>query len=1203
MPDGLLFLAAGSIVRPLGVPGWIGRTENLLFLGELSSAHSENVLEIKVGPETLLQILKSSPETGQRRFSFQSPRPESDIPLQFMIGGASLMGSGARVPRDFDLDARTGADGNRLTGWAWIGWLPTLPLRLRFEDEEGARGFVSTERAVAADFRRPFSFDLQSAGFHGNRIEVSAQLPDGRWQPLPDSPLLLEPAVRHADGAAHMEPWAAVPPTTNLWPADEVARAGRVDVIIPVHDGLDATLVCIDAVLATLDAAAQLIVVDDATTDPGLIAALDGLAADRRIILLRNAANQGFVASVNRALALNPTHDAVLLNSDTQVFDDWLARLREAAYSGPTVGSATPLSNNASIASYPLPQGAPMEPEAAAALHALTASVHSGVRVEIPVGVGFCLYLRRDCLVDVGDLDAAVFGKGYGEETDFCLRARRRGWTHQLAADVFVYHVGGTSFGAQRGALLNRSQRLLNLRHPGYDDFIAGFLEQNPLHSVRRRLDEHRLAALGGDFVLLVSLALTGGVERFVEGRCRSLEAQGLIPLVLKSAEAGNSQRCALSTDAIEVPNLRYDIPSDLKDLSALLGSLPIASIEIQHFLHLNADVVDAVRALAVPYDVYVHDYSWICPRITLIDGRGRYCGEPAVAVCETCVSHHGSMLGEEISVAALRARSNAWLCGARTVIAPSMDTAARLQRHFKQLKVRVLPHAAPTPTPPRPHRPAGTALRIALIGAIGEHKGYNVLLECARDAQTRGLNVEYVVIGYTENDAPLLEIGNVFITGRYGEGELPHLLRREQPDMAWLPSVWPETWCYALDHALDAGLSVAAFDLGAIAERLRATGRGELMPLGLAANLINDRLLPMADGERMASEAVSRSEQTPLSRRHDDLNNAVTLSDEIPMREPPGKKSADAMAADAVREEGLAASVQVLPLAAGLYLFSVKHSRSTPVSGGGLSVPAMHVGLGPGIRSEQVEIMAGAATHGGWLIAAADLLVVKVNDGGATLIVTSVRAPGGDVLSIKVERLDTRADASAALRKDAVGAKHVAEPSVFGSAATDATLPIKVGAHIRTRGDMIFADVPWAGRVAPGLWIESFYLQPLEHLAENDIEYKALTGSGFETPWVSDAEMCGTKGMAVPLLGFALRLKPSAATAPYDCEYSGYFQSGATVGPLLNGAPCRSTVANDPLEGIQVRLLRRTERHDPPAARAAGRGGPSRQRLLSRGA
>ena len=149
----------------------------------------------------------------------------------------------------------------------------------------------------------------------------------------------------------------------------------------------------------------------------------------------------------------------------------------------------------------------------------------------------------------------------------------------------------------------------------------------------------------------------------------------------------------------------------------------------------------------------------------------------------------------------------------------------------------------------------------------------------------------------------------------------------------------------------------------------------------------------------------------------------------------------------------------------------------------------------------------------------------------------------------------------------------------------------------------MTFADAPWAGRVAPGLWIESFCRAAAGSASvPHDIEYKGLTGSGFETPWLSDDKMCGTKGMAVPLVGFAVRLKPGpAATAGYDCEYSGYFQSGVTVGPLRNGAPCRSTVANDPLEGMQVRLTKRPPQRCPRSHRVPARRSPA-ERGIGRG-
>ncbi len=1205
---GALFHVAGEVMQHphIGAPGWIGRGPGLEIVGELLPDDPSNVLDISFdGQSAFTQLLPNTPRSGRRTFSFKSAPLGLDATLEVSSHGVPLLGSGSRIPPDFALDGRTQSSGRCLLGWARVGWLPSGRVRLRIEDESGHRAEQMTRSPAQSGWRWPFKIDPRGAGLRGSRIQVSAQLPDGRWRQLPDSPLLLEPAVHLAGRKPLRLPaWSTTSPTSRPKPV-LVQNARRTDVIIPVYRGREETLACIDAVLATVDAQTEVVVVDDATDDSALAAALGVLATDGRIALLRNLQNQGFVASVNRALTLHPTHDAVILNADALVFDDWLARLRAAAYSGPAVGTVTPLSNSGSIASYPRAQGAAIDPEDGAALHALAASTQSGTRVEIPVGVGFCLFVRRDCLSDVGSLDAGVFDKGYGEETDFCLRARRRGWSHLLAADVFVYHAGGLSFGNRRAALLDRSQRLLNLRHPGFDRFIAGFLAQDPLHALRRRLDERRLSAFDGRFVLLTSLALTGGVDRFVTERCRSLRALGLFPLVLRPAEAGDPRRCELWTDALELSNLRYDIPAELPALTALLSALRLEAIEIQHFLHLDPRVIDAVRALPVPYDVFIHDYAWICPRVTLIDGSGRYCGEPAVAVCQACVRRNGSNLGEVISVAALRARSAAWLRAARHVIAPSADAAARLRRHFTDLDVQVQPHTAPVVPTALPSRPSkDDVVRVALIGAIGEHKGYRILLRCARDARVRRLPIEFVVIGYTENDAPLLATGKVFITGRYTDTEAPHLLRRERPNIAWLPSVWPETWCYTLDYALGAGLPVVAFDLGAIAERLRASEGGVLLPLELSPRLINDRLLQLAAGTPLPGEILSRSVQTQLSRELGDAKMVATQSGEKQIH-----MSSDKKPAQGAQEDAMSASVQVLPLPAALYLFSVKAAGPLPArTNGQLSLPAVHVGLGPGVRSEQVEFIAGPSTHGAWLFAPGDLLVTKVNGAGATLILTSVRAPGGEVLSIEVERLDARANAASAPAASATppapfkvvdgpgrkpsGKATVKDQNLARVSSRDSMLPLplQIGAHIRTRGDMNFADVPWAGRVAPGLWIESFSVRPLERFGVQDIEYKGLTGSGFETPWLSDDKMCGTKGMSVPLVGFAIRLKPSPATAAYDCEYSGYFQSGVTVGPQRNGAPCRSTVASDPLEGIQIRIIKRTS--TSLARDTAGRSG-----------
>jgi hypothetical protein len=135
--------------------------------------------------------------------------------------------------------------------------------------------------------------------------------------------------------------------------------------------------------------------------------------------------------------------------------------------------------------------------------------------------------------------------------------------------------------------------------------------------------------------------------------------------------------------------------------------------------------------------------------------------------------------------------------------------------------------------------------------------------------------------------------------------------------------------------------------------------------------------------------------------------------------------------------------------------------------------------------------------------------------------------------------------------------------------------LRTQINAHIRMKGDVSFADVFWAGALGENLPMEAFAVTPLEGIAPDQIEYKGLTATGVETPWVSGGALCGTRGMDTPLIGFAVRLK-AGADDQFDCEYRGAFRSGKIIGPLINGAPCRADAADDFLEGIQLSIVRR---------------------------
>jgi GT2 family glycosyltransferase len=273
----------------------------------------------------------------------------------------------------------------------------------------------------------------------------------------------------------------------------------RADVIVPVHGNLHAVRRCLESVVTTRGTAlGRLLVVDDASPDIETRGYLDALAAQGEIELIRHAGNRGFVVSVNAGMAATDG-DVVLLNSDTEVHGDWLERMLRCAYADERIGTVTPFSNNATICSYPwqgwggeLPGGVTL-----AQLDAMFARENAGAHAELPTGVGFCLLLRRACLDDIGFFDSEAFGRGYGEENDFCQRAILAGWKNMLCADTFVYHAGGASFGAEGESRSAAAERLLAMRYPDYPNRVRNFILADSLRPLRERVDLAR-ARMGG---------------------------------------------------------------------------------------------------------------------------------------------------------------------------------------------------------------------------------------------------------------------------------------------------------------------------------------------------------------------------------------------------------------------------------------------------------------------------------------------------------------------------------------------------------------------------------------------------------------------------------------------------------------------------------------------------------------------------------
>ncbi|MEO9189291.1 MAG: hypothetical protein ABI224_04695 [Acetobacteraceae bacterium] len=129
------------------------------------------------------------------------------------------------------------------------------------------------------------------------------------------------------------------------------------------------------------------------------------------------------------------------------------------------------------------------------------------------------------------------------------------------------------------------------------------------------------------------------------------------------------------------------------------------------------------------------------------------------------------------------------------------------------------------------------TGETVALLGAIGPPKGSATLLAIARRARLSYPGFQFRVIGHTDIDPLLREVGNVRITGAYEPRELAGLLDRSEARIALFLHNWPETYSYTLGEAVAHGLYPLVPDLGAPAQRVREAGWGAVFGFPIEVN------------------------------------------------------------------------------------------------------------------------------------------------------------------------------------------------------------------------------------------------------------------------------------------------------------------------------------------------------------------------------
>ncbi|GAB4181812.1 MAG: hypothetical protein Tsb002_02250 [Wenzhouxiangellaceae bacterium] len=264
-------------------------------------------------------------------------------------------------------------------------------------------------------------------------------------------------------------------------------------VIVPVYNAAADLAICLESLIDTLAPTTPVLVINDASPDPTVEQLFQRL--QRRVWpswqWLHNERNLGFVGTVNRGMGLTEG-DVVLVNSDTQVTTGWLQRLEQCAASDPRIATITPLTNNGEIASWPQMCRDNGWPDDAERIARACVAAGPPLYPDMPTAVGFCMWIRRAALQQLGNFDEAAYGRGYGEENDFSQRARQHGWRNVLCDDAYVAHRGGASFGPLGLKPNGEALATVESRFPDYMDQVMAFIRSDPLQHRRARI----LAAL-----------------------------------------------------------------------------------------------------------------------------------------------------------------------------------------------------------------------------------------------------------------------------------------------------------------------------------------------------------------------------------------------------------------------------------------------------------------------------------------------------------------------------------------------------------------------------------------------------------------------------------------------------------------------------------------------------------------------------------
>ncbi|MCQ8278168.1 hypothetical protein NFI95_06870 [Acetobacteraceae bacterium KSS8] len=270
--------------------------------------------------------------------------------------------------------------------------------------------------------------------------------------------------------------------------------------------------------------------------------------------------------------------------------------------------------------------------------------------------------------------------------------------------------------------------------------------------------------------------------------------------------------------------------------------------------------------------------------------------------------------------------------------------------------------------------------------------------------------------------------------------------------------------------------------------------------------------------------------------------------------------------------------------------VFCIFHAPGTPLPDPATRLPGVRVSRPPSVSAEAVQI--STFSPDGWLGGESGAALVRVAGGQAQVLVSIYQSANStqEAPKLQVLRLSEQPAPSQPVVPQAAETPNA--PASKPEPASD-DKP-EVAAHVQRAGDLLTRIGEWMGTRGSQNWIEGFAIQPASRVDPADIEYQAVLGKGWLSPWAEGGKYCGSRGMALPILGLRVRLKGEAAEK-YAVRIHATFIDGSEIGPV-DGTQTAETESLAPLEAFKIELVPlEDEQTSQPKAAAAPAPAPAK--------